>query len=165
MADHDRPLSPRGVRAAPLMGQSLAAFENPPTLILTSTAKRAMDTAEITAESFRKYSSSKDYQADLEVITNSGIYGASSTTLIEILKEIPQKNVAVVVVGHNPVLEEFISLLCFNAIDGGLFLPTGALAHVSAEINHWNQLQRGVGTLHALIFPRLVSRLLYAKKK
>ena len=164
LADHDRPLAPRGEKVAPLMGQVLAAFEIPPTLILTSTARRAKDTAEMTAESFRKHYSSQGIATSLKIIANPAIYGASSITLIKILKELPQKYDAVVIVGHNPELEELVSLLCFSVNDGSLLLPTATLAHVTAEIDQWDQLQKGVGMLHALIFPRLVKRLLDPKK-
>lgn len=164
LSDHERPLAPRGEKAAPLMGQVLTAFDNPPTLILTSTAKRARKTAEMVADSFRKYASPRRYAEEWEVIVNPAIYSASTSTLIKILKELPPKHDAVVIVGHNPVMEEFVSSLCFNVDHGGLFLPTATLAQVVAEIDQWDQLQKGVGILQALIFPRLAKRLLDLKK-
>ena len=163
LSDHDRPLAPRGEKAAPLMGQVLTAFEIPPTLILTSTAKRARETAEMAAESFGKHASSGKNAMEMEVIVNPAVYGASTSTLIKILRELPQKHDAVVIVGHNPAMEEFVSSLCFNVNHGGLLLPTATLAHVIAEIDQWDQLQKGVGILHALIFPRLAKRLLGLK--
>jgi len=51
LADHNRPLNKRGKRDAPRVGRLLRDKNLTPDLILSSTAKRALDTAEAAAES------------------------------------------------------------------------------------------------------------------
>ncbi len=158
--DHDRPLAPRGLRAAPLMGQVIASFETPPTLAITSTAKRAHRTAEMLAQIFNERS-----LTPIKVVTDQRIYAAPVKTLVQILKELPDQNDATLLTGHNPQLEELVSLLCFDTANGGIRMPTGALACVTFEITRWKKLASGSGTLTALIFPRLAKRLIRQKKK
>lgn len=156
LEDHDRPLAPRGCKAAPLMGQVLGSFENPPTLALTSSAKRAHHTAKLVSQVFEKTSF-----PSLEIQIDSRVYGASAEILVTILTELPNQTNSVVLIGHNTEIEELIALLCFRQIGRGVRMPTGALACMTFELNHWNRLQSGTGTLSALIFPRLAKRLLH----
>ncbi|MBF0276551.1 MAG: histidine phosphatase family protein [SAR324 cluster bacterium] len=158
--DHDRPLASRGLNDAPMMGKVLDSFEIPPTLAITSTAKRARQTVEMLAKTFNERSLNP-----LEVKTDRRIYSAPVKILFKILSELPEKNDAVLLAGHNPQLEELISLLCFDAPDGGIRMPTAALAQITFEINQWKKLETGTGILSALIFPRLVKRLIRQKKQ
>ena len=45
LADHERPLNKRGTKAAAAMGKALAAMEEIPDLVISSTATRAATTA------------------------------------------------------------------------------------------------------------------------
>ncbi len=151
--DHDRPLAPRGLKAAPIMGQVLAAFESPPTLAISSTAKRAFHTATIVANFFH------DQNLPLEVKTDSRIYGASLQTLLEILYELPATLDTVLLVGHNPEMEGLISVLCTGRVEGDIRMPTAAVACLTFEIDAWDQIDSRSGTLNALVIPKLAKHL------
>ena len=158
--DHDRPLSPRGLKAAPLMGQVMIAFDNPPTLAITSTAKRAHQTAEMLVQITNTHSLNP-----IEVVTDQRIYAAPVKQLLHLLRELPAHHEATLLIGHNPQLEELVSFLCFNTTEGGIRMSTGALACLTFEINQWSKLQSGTGVLTALIVPRLAKRIIRQKKK
>jgi phosphohistidine phosphatase len=102
LADHDRLLNKRGKRDAPRMGQLLLDEGLLPDLIISSTAKRARKTVEGLLEG-SGYS--------LEVQYTRDFYHGYPETFIAILSELDDKYEQVMVVGHNPGLEELLEVL------------------------------------------------------
>ncbi|MBF0288531.1 MAG: histidine phosphatase family protein [SAR324 cluster bacterium] len=151
--DHDRPLAPRGLKAAPIMGQVLASFENPPTLAISSTAARAHHTATIVSNVFH------DQELPLAVKTDARIYGASLQTLLEIMQALPSQQDTVLLVGHNPEMEGIVSILCTGRVEGNIRMPTAAAACLTFDVGAWDQIGGGYGTLNVLITPKLAKRL------
>lgn len=127
LADHDRPLKARGKRDAPRMGRLLRDEELTPHLIISSTAKRALATAELTALAC-------DYDGEIE--TTRDFYHAAPEAYIERLQELPGEVERVLVVGHNPGMEELIAELTGEEER----FPTAALAQVALPIERWDQL-------------------------
>ena len=100
VADHDRPLSHRGRRDAPVAGQVLS--RGPAIgLVLVSDAVRAQQTWDLAAASV----------PDAPVRTENRLYHASPLDIIEVISEVPDDVGHVVVVGHNPGLEEVALML------------------------------------------------------
>ncbi|WP_297335483.1 histidine phosphatase family protein [Algoriphagus sp.] len=100
LVDHDRPLAPRGLNAAPEMGKRLAKKGIHPDRIITSTAERARSTAQFIA-------------AELNATENSiwlvkELYHATAQTLISTLKNLPESVQTVILVGHNPGMNELV---------------------------------------------------------
>jgi phosphohistidine phosphatase len=126
--DHDRPLNKRGKKAAPLMGQRLAAKDKLPQLIISSTAKRALETAKHIARQI-------NYPlADIK--TMKSIYHASSMELIEIITHCNDKVDCLMLVGHNPTITQLSNQLLqashqFNNI------PTAGMLSININIEHW----------------------------
>ncbi len=127
LADHDRPLKPRGQRDASRMGSLIQDEDLIPDLILSSTAKRTRDTTELVAEACG-YDGKIKFQRDL--------YNAWTSRLIEILRDLKPKHTRVMIVGHNPGLEELLYVLT----DQEEWLPTAALAQIQLPIKRWNKL-------------------------
>lgn len=127
LADHDRPLNKRGKRDAPRMGELLRREEMLPDLIISSTARRARDTAQIVAEH-----SGCDGQIWLE----RDLYAAEAEEILGVLATLPDEHTCVMVVGHNPGLEELLEALSGNYER----LPTAALAQLYLPIAHWRDL-------------------------
>jgi len=132
LADHARPLKKRGERAAPRMGELLIEEELVPQLIISSTAKRALKTAELVAEAC---------QYDSEVQPEPGLYGAGPMGYIKTLQAVPDVYQRIMVVGHNPGLEVLLEVLTGEAV----WLPTAALAHVELPIDTWAEIREYVG--------------------
>ncbi len=142
MDDHDRPLNKRGKRDAPRMGQLLQSADLPPELIISSTAKRARKTASKVAKKCR-------YEGVIEL--TGELYLAPPENYLQVLRNVPDQYQRVMVVGHNPGLEELLGLLTGQHTP----LPTAALANIELPINCWRDLdESSPGTLLALWRPK-----------
>lgn len=141
LADHDRPLNKRGKRDAPRMGKLMHEENLVPDLILTSSAIRAVSTAELAAEAC---------SFDGEVQVSRDLYAAGPEAFIEELVVLPDEANVVLVVGHNPGMEELLETLT-EEIQG---LPTAALAQVELDIDQWADLEEATGRLVNLWLPR-----------
>lgn len=142
LADHDRPLNPRGKADAPRMGQLLLDRGLVPELILCSTAKRARKTAEKVAESC-------EYRQPLQSVAD--LYLAGPPSCYEALRDVADGHQRVLVVGHNPGMEDLI----LELVGQYHRMPTAALAHIELEIESWSNLSSAVkGTLLHLWRPK-----------
>jgi phosphohistidine phosphatase len=145
LADHDRPLKMRGKRDADKIGTLIKSEWLRPDIILSSTAKRARDTAKIVADSSG---------FDGEIQKCRSIYHGDTTDYLDLLNNLGPENNIVMIVGHNPGLEEFLS----DLTDESELMSTGTLAQVTLEIDDWSDLgERTTGVLINLWRPRELS--------
>jgi phosphohistidine phosphatase len=127
LQDHDRPLNKRGKRDAPRMGKLLKKQDLVPDLVISSTAKRAKDTAKAVGESSK-------YKGRVEL--NPSLYGADFDAYLTALRLVPDDFNKVLIVGHNPALDELVA-----ALTGKMeHMPTCALAEVDLKITSWRNL-------------------------
>ena len=127
VSDHNRPLNNRGKRDAPRMGQLIKDEGLLPDLVVTSTALRAHTTASEVARAC-------GYGRQIE--RNDSLYHAYPDDYIQFLRGVSDEHNSVMVVGHNPCLEDLV-----EAISGECqAMPTAALAHLVLEIDHWTDL-------------------------
>ena len=96
LKDHDRPLNNRGRRSAAQVATTLHREKIHLDLVLASTARRAVDTAN---------------HLDLPVTRDSALYNASADDLLGRLREVPDDVTSVLLVGHNPGIEELAARL------------------------------------------------------
>jgi phosphohistidine phosphatase len=148
LADHDRPLAPRGRRAADVMADHLAGIDPPPALVLCSTALRARDTLEPLRSRL---------PAGTDVRIEDDLYGASAAELLARLRQVDESTGSVLLVGHNPGLEDLAARLAGGG-DPALVarlrakFPTGALATVSFS-GRWKELGSKPARLEAYVVP------------
>jgi phosphohistidine phosphatase len=145
--DRERPLNPRGRRDAPRMGDLLRDERLVPDVIITSDAVRAHMTAVAVAET-------AGYRRDL--VVNPLLYHASPKDVIAVLKTVPNaKARTVMIVGHNPGLENLIEQLTGEQPD----LPTAALVQLALPIEAWGELSASTrATLVDLWRPKELAR-------
>ena len=142
LSDYDRPLNARGKRDAPRMGKYLREQGITPDRILTSSAKRARKTANRVAKACGY--TGKVKKLDRFYDTVAGVY-------FETLQALPDKYQRVMVVGHNPTMEQLVGYLTGQVRR----MPTAALAHIELPIQHWEVLDLDtVGTLVNLWTPK-----------
>jgi len=127
LSDHDRPLNKRGKQEAPRVGAWLRAQELVPDLIISSTARRARETAEKVAEA-------SGYEGEVEL--DEALYLADPEDCIAALRDVSDQHACVMVVGHNPGLEMLLETLT-RSDD---LMPTAAVAQVSLPVERWRQL-------------------------
>jgi phosphohistidine phosphatase len=127
--DFDRPLVEAGREAAQSVGQLLRHRRLTPAVVLCSPAARARETAErvIEAASF-----------STRLLFDERIYEASVEQLIELISEVSaDETETLLVVGHNPGLEELLARLT------GTHAPMrpATLARIDLDIDAWNELR------------------------
>ena len=133
--DHERPLSKRGRRDGPRMGELVREYGLIPDLVIGSDAVRARLTAEAVAEAAR-------YAG--QILLDRRLYMASPADIRALLRTVPDKAETVMIVGHNPGLEELAALLTGERQD----LPTAALVQIVLSIDQWRDLKLSTrGTL------------------
>ena len=142
MHDHDRPLNKRGKKEAPKVGQYIKESDLLPDLILSSTARRAQETARSVAEE-SGFSKPIDLHQDL--------YLSDPACYLDILHCLSDEVNRVLVVGHNPDLELLLTLLT----DVTTHLTTAALAQIDLPISSWQELSEATdGRLVSIWSPR-----------
>ena len=148
LADHDRPLTPRGKRAAAAIADHLRRQGIQPALVLCSTARRARDTL----KPLRRVLSDRT-----EVRFESTLYAATSAELLGRLRSVAQPVPSVMLVGHNPGLQDLgLRLARPGARRDALErkFPTGSLAILEMDATTWRDAAEGPGELTSLILPR-----------
>lgn len=141
MADFERPLNERGIKAAPFMGKTMAANDFLPDLILSSPAERARQTALLVRKAGRMQA---------EIRYDERIYEASPLRLMEIVSELDNEIESVLLIGHNPGLEGLIKFLTDKLEP----MPTAGLAVVDLKIDDWNAIKRDCCSLRTMIRPK-----------
>jgi phosphohistidine phosphatase len=141
LADFDRPLNDRGLRAAPLVGRFIRERKIKPDLVLSSPAERARRTAELITEA-----------AQLSAPTryDERIYEATVPRLLEVVSQIEDEVEELLLVGHNPGMEELLETLTGERRG----MPTAALARIILDVEKWGRLRPGAGRLELHVRPK-----------
>jgi phosphohistidine phosphatase len=146
-SDFDRPLSSRGRRDAPRVGEFLLRQGLKPDHVVSSPAKRAKQTVIAVCE-----------QMDIDpehIHWDSRIYHAGAGLLLNVLNESPGNARRVLMAGHNPGLEILLQNLCNHDIpmpDDYKLMPTGAVAQLEI-LSDWENLEGGLARLVSLTRP------------
>ncbi len=149
--DFDRPLNARGVRGAQAMGEYIKSTCLRFDRIIASPAVRVAETIE---------EACKAWGHTFPVEWDRRIYLASSATLIDLLRELSGEPESVLMIGHNPGLEDLI----FDLVpDDGtsplreeveVKFPTATFAVMELAIDRWADLDERCGKLTAMKRPR-----------
>ncbi|WP_316977379.1 SixA phosphatase family protein [Shumkonia mesophila] len=150
LADIDRPLSERGEADAKAMADYLAQAGIAPALVLCSSARRARDTLDGVLPGLGRKP---------VPILEDGLYHADASGLLRRLSEVDDAIPSVMLVGHNPAMEDLARKLA----DGGdpvalerltAKFPTGALAVLETDAAAWRDIKSGRALLTAFVCPR-----------
>ncbi len=136
-ADFDRPLAPRGLQAAPLMGRHMAEIGLQPELVLCSPAVRTRETAALALQAVRV--------EQPRILFDQAIYEATAEALFARLQRVPDAVSTVLLIGHNPGLQDLVLSLAKRPLakahgDLEAKLPTAALVVLEAAVDTWGDL-------------------------
>ena len=142
LSDHERPLNKRGKRDAPRIGALLVGEELTPDLIITSSARRALETAESVATAC-------DY--DAQIVVTRDLYHADTEAYLSAARKHGVDHDKLMVIGHNPGIEDLVDQMA-----GGWYrMPTAALAEIRLDVDDWAEVaDDAVGNLVNLWLPR-----------
>ena len=149
LGDHERPLAPRGRRAALQMAAYLRAHEISPALVLCSTSRRTVQTLETAVP-------------DGQGLIEPDLYAASASALLARLRQVPNATPSVMLIGHNPGLQMLVLALAGDRArtrgDPNLAaiankFPTAALATLALR-GGWSDLKAGGAELTGYVRPK-----------
>ncbi|MEU6350790.1 histidine phosphatase family protein [Streptomyces sp. NPDC047072] len=148
--DHERPLGPRGHRDAPEAGRILATTGLLPDLALCSTAVRARRTWEL---------ASAEWGTPPPVRLDPELYGADVPELLAAVQDTSPEVETLLLVGHNPGLEELVLTLAGDGLDDTVEevrtkFPTSAIAVLAWHGTSWRELAPGTALLTAVTVAR-----------
>lgn len=146
--DQERPLTERGRQAARRMSKYLKDKRLEPSLVMCTSALRARQTLELLTPAFPKGAT---------INIEPRLYSASGDELITRLRRVSQAAPAVLMVGHNPAMQELVlTLASENAKLDSIRkkFPTAALAVLDAEIDEWKDLRPSGATLVDFVTPK-----------
>ncbi len=151
LKDFDRPLNKRGEKDAVKIGDELVRLDWLPEKIIASPAIRAKQTCEAYCEILA-------YPV-INVEWNSGIYAAHTITLLHILASLNETIKSVMLIGHNPAMEDLLVHLCgYSEVieqqqrDGKIF-TTANIAKLTAD-SLWTDLVMDEVKLNNLLRPK-----------
>lgn len=148
LKDFDRPLNDRGRKAAKVIGKELRKRKIVPDLVLASPAVRANQTLKRVEDAA---------SASFEVTEDERIYMAEPQSLIELIRAAPDDAKRLMIVGHNPGLQQLVLSLTKPGElrdEAAEKFPTAALAKINFEAESWRDVAPGDGTLEILLRPR-----------
>jgi phosphohistidine phosphatase len=146
LSDIERPLNGRGRKAAQTIGDFLKREKVIPDLVLSSSAVRARQTTDLLLKS-------AGFSTDLRF--DERIYEAGAQRLLEVVKQIEKSKKTVLLVGHNPGLEEFLQVLT-GVTDS---MPTGTLSKIDLGTSSWAAIGDKGGTLEWIVTPKQLKKL------
>jgi phosphohistidine phosphatase len=141
-SDKERPLTEDGRRAAARMGRLMKDEALLPDLLLSSSARR-------TRETVSEFCESSGYRGPVHYL--DALYLAESRAIIEVIASHAGTAARVLLVGHNPGIEELVGTLTGESVS----LPTAALVECSFELADWSALGSSPkGRLERLFRPK-----------
>ncbi|MDR2735728.1 MAG: histidine phosphatase family protein [Puniceicoccales bacterium] len=127
--DYDRALSKDGINEAQNVAYKLASTGMRPDLMITSGARRSLDTARIIREVFGLLSSA--------IQVHDELYLADADKIFEALTQIPDNKNSVMVISHNPGISRFLEDITGN---DKVTMTTGSMAVVEIHAMHWSDI-------------------------
>jgi phosphohistidine phosphatase len=146
--DFDRPLTKRGIKDAEQVARLIAKLEPAVDWVISSPSVRTRETTEHVLPTLG---------LGQQVHWEDAVYAATAEALLGALNAAPPEASHILLVGHNPGMEELVSgLAAGTPARLSCTLATAAFAHLEIEIVYWNQIRWGSGRLLNLVRPKLL---------
>ncbi len=144
LLDFERPLNRRGKKDAPAMGKFLKSQKIEIEMLVCSPAKRTRKTAKKVAKEIA--------YPKQQILYKKEIYEANVADLFGIVQETPNEISSLMLVGHNPSLNDFANLLLSeNPIEN---IPTAGIVAISFAVNSWQEIEENTGKLLFFEYPQ-----------
>lgn len=130
------------------MAKHLVQLGIVPDLVLCSSAQRTRETLELLRAALG---------ATTSVVLEAELYAASADTLLEHLRAVPEEVASLMLIGHNPGLQDLALLLASAGAELERLeakFPTAALATLALPNASWSQLSQADATLDAFVVPK-----------
>lgn len=136
LEDVKRPLKQRGKKNAAQLGEMLKKKREIPDLIISSPAKRALDTAKIIAKEL-KYPVKK-------IRKDERLYMAGEEEFIDVIGEVKKSVDRLMIVSHNFGITIFANRVSETEL---INIPTAGIVRTDFEMKKWEEIKRTAGKL------------------
>ena len=143
LADRDRPLNKRGKQNAPEMGRRLGQRGMEPDLVVSSPARRALDTAKLLAREWGIPAK--------KILVIDEMYDSYPAKLLRLIQGFDSRYDTVLMVGHNPEITILANILADLGIDN---IPTGGIVALDFAFDSWGEVDELSGSLAFFDYPR-----------
>jgi len=144
-ADFDRPLNERGHKDAPMMAKRILEREITINAVISSTAVRALTTA--------NYFADANGISSANIIQHDFLYHAPPERIAKAIVQIPDEINTAAIVGHNPGITDFVNQLTATQIDD---MPTCAVFAVTIHTTSWKNWATAKKEVLFVIWPKQV---------
>jgi phosphohistidine phosphatase len=143
LSDHQRPLAKRGLRDAPLMGAILADWGPPVDRVISSSAVRALKTAElVTGEMGLPWD---------EIQIEEDLYHATEYEMLDIIREQEDYLDGLLLFGHNPGMTYLVNDLSDLDLEN---LPTCGVVILQFDVDSWAEIGEALATSADIHIPK-----------
>lgn len=144
LTDKLRPLNPRGQRDAPAMAEWIQSRHQTPDLLISSTAKRALQTANHFKDCWNV--------PKINTMAIDSLYHASTSRILDVVHRIDEEKQSAALVGHNPGFTDFVNeALAGEFIDN---VPTCGICILSSNSEFWSNFELGRVELGGFFYPK-----------
>ncbi|MCD6353936.1 MAG: histidine phosphatase family protein [Prolixibacteraceae bacterium] len=143
--DFDRDLRRRGKEDAKIVSEELRKLGVMPCALISSPAKRALETARIFSETLGFN--------EKNIIEKEEIYdGLTTSGFVELIHDLPEEAVTAFFFGHNPGFYYFALNFCNNCIEE---MPTCSAVGIDFDVEHWSQVKSRTGEKAFQLIPKM----------
>lgn len=143
LSDHDRPLNKRGKRDAPRMAAEFLRTQKSIPLLISSTAKRTLETSYYFADTFNLKKKS--------IIQESQLYHGSGSDFSSVIFEQDNSIDSIMIFAHNPGLTYFANEYANFSIDN---VPTTGIFKLESKADKWTAFFNDA-KLTSFIYPKM----------
>lgn len=149
LTDFERPLNARGLRDAEFMSSKLADKGLHIDCIISSSAVRALTTAQFFAQALSMDKNS--------IIQHRFLYGASESQYVDIIQEFDDSQHNIILIAHNPSISHVAHILCSQLELESM--PTCCMIHIYFPLaKSWKDIQQYTGQLVSIEYPKLYTQ-------
>ena len=145
LSDHDRPLMRKGIVKTKKITDFLSKQIKRPDLMLSSTAVRAKQTADLVAKELH-------YPAD-KIMTSKALYHADSEDIFDEIYGISNDINSAMIFGHNPGFNYFVNQFIRPTIEN---LPTSGVVSIEFITDAWEDISNAKFHVNFVIFPKML---------
>ncbi|MDR9419845.1 SixA phosphatase family protein [Gracilimonas sp.] len=150
LKDYDRPLNDRGNKDAPMMGTFIREIGYKPGAVISSPAQRAKETTNLSMEAASVNSEHIQWSEDL--------YYGSMREYIKAIQSVDDQNERVLLIGHNPLIENTAGVLAGSEQKTAIRMPTAALVCLESFAEKWEDLAPGTCQVKWMMIPKVLKK-------
>ena len=150
--DFVRPLANRGLKDAPMMGSFIRKIKYKPAAVFSSPAERAKQTTQLSMEIAKVN--------EEDIFWKKELYFGGVSDYIKIIQNAPDEHERILLVGHNPLMENTATLLAGGRSEVAIRMPTAALVCLESFAERWESITPGTCQVKWMTIPKVLKKIM-----